>query len=375
MLLSTRSQRDHPGRCLPGGPSGKVSSNESPYPPLAAVSEAMTAWNPALNRYPERHPERLTLALAAHHRVSPQEITVGTGSVAALQYLVQASVPAGAELVYGWRSYETYPRLARINAAHAVQVPLRQEYLDLGAMARAVTSRTAAIIVCNPNNPSGTLHSTASLDDFLRQVPRNVLVILDEAYWEFTGVPEDASGTRLYRNHPNVAVVRTFSKAFGLAGLRVGYVIARPELTALARLCAVPFGVSAGAEDAALRALEHRSALRERVAGIVSERERMWKHLTGNGFHVPPSRSNFLWLTGLADQPGLVSACADAGITVRDFPGEGVRVTVATPGVNDLVCAIASRFAPADPDHRSAAGTTCRTRPRATAPLRRGHPT
>jgi histidinol-phosphate aminotransferase len=211
-------------------------------------------------------------------------------------------------------------------------------------MLAAVTERTRLIFVCNPNNPTGTVVHRAELERFLDAVPSDVLIVLDEAYTEFVRDPEVTDGVELYRDRPNVCVLRTFSKAYGLAGLRVGFAIAHEPVATALRQTAVPFGVSQLAQDAAVASLRSEDALLERVAALVAERDRVEAALAAQGWTVPSSQANFVWLRLGERTADFAAACTAAGIVVRPFPGEGVRVSIGEVEANDLFLATAEVF-------------------------------
>jgi histidinol-phosphate aminotransferase len=327
------------------GPAYKLSSNENPYPPLPGVLEAATAAAAAFNRYPDMACTALTDELARRFGVPAEHIATGTGSVGVAQQLLQSTSGPGDEVIYAWRSFEAYPIITRISGAAPVQVPLAaDETHDLDAMADAITERTRLIFVCNPNNPTGTVVRRAELDRFLDRVPSDVLVVLDEAYREFITDPDVPDGVDVYRDRPNVAVLRTFSKAYGLAGLRIGFAIAHEPVAAALRKTAVPFGVTQLAQDAAVASLRAEPALLERVAGLVTERGRVAEALAGQGWTVPETHANFVWLR-LGDRTlDFAAACERAGATVRPFAGEGVRITVGETEANDIMLRTAEAF-------------------------------
>lgn len=260
-----------------GGPVAyKLSSNENPYPPLPGVMETVTAAAESFNRYPDLACTALVNELSDRFAVPASHIATGTGSVGVAQQLVQATAGPGDEVIYAWRSFEAYPIITRIGGAKPVEVPLTPgDVHDLDAMADAITDRTRLIFVCNPNNPTGTVVKRAELERFLDRVPRDVLVVLDEAYREFIRDPEVPDGVELYRKRPNVCVLRTFSKAYGLAGLRVGFAIAHEPVAEALRKTAVPFGVSQLAQEAAIASLRAEDALLGRVGSLVCERQRV----------------------------------------------------------------------------------------------------
>ncbi|WP_435610200.1 histidinol-phosphate transaminase [Streptomyces sp. C10-9-1] len=321
-----------------GGPVAfKLSSNENPYPPLPGVMESALAAAASFNRYPDMACTGLMNELAERFGVPVSHIATGTGSVGVAQSLLQATSGPGDEVIYGWRSFEAYPIITRISGATAVPVPLTPgEVHDLDAMAEAVTDRTRLIFVCNPNNPTGTVVRRAELERFLDRVPSDVLVVLDEAYREFIRDAEVPDGLEVYRDRPNVAVLRTFSKAYGLAGLRVGFAVAHEPVTAALRKTAVPFGVSQLAQDAAVASLRAEDELLGRVGSLVSERTRVYEGLLGQGWTVPETQANFVWLRLGERTVDFAAACEKAGVVVRPFPGEGVRVTIGETEANDL---------------------------------------
>jgi histidinol-phosphate aminotransferase len=323
----------------------KLSSNENPYPPLPGVMEAVTATASSFNRYPDMACTALIAELSERFAVPVSHLATGTGSVGVAQQLLQATSGPGDEVIYAWRSFEAYPIITRISGATSVQVPLTPgDVHDLDAMADAITDRTRLIFVCNPNNPTGTVVRRAELERFLDRVPGDVLVVLDEAYREFIRDPEVPDGVEIYRERPNVCVLRTFSKAYGLAGLRVGFAIAHEPVAAALRKTAVPFGVSQIAQDAAIASLRAEDALIGRVGSLVCERNRVMEGLRGQGWTVPESQANFVWLRLGEQTVAFAEACEQAGVVVRPFAGEGVRVTVGEDEANDIFLKVAEVF-------------------------------
>jgi histidinol-phosphate aminotransferase len=336
-----------PGRTVPG--AIKLASNETPYPPLPHVVTRIAEAAADINRYPDSFATELTAVLAAKFGVDAEQVRVGCGSVSLCTQLVQAVADADEEVMYAWRSFEAYPIISAVSGASAIQVPLRDHVHDLDAMAEQVTGKTKLIFVCNPNNPTGTVVNREALVRFLRAVPPDVVVALDEAYREFVTDPDVPDGMTLLAEFPNLIVLRTFSKAYGLAGLRVGYAVAAdPALTAALRQTQVPFAVTNVAQAAALASLEP-AAEREllaRVADIVHERERVFGALVGFGYEVPPTQANFVWLP-LGDATAEWSAqCEQRRVIVRGFAGAGARVTIGTPEENDRFLAAAAELAP-----------------------------
>ncbi|XCM82043.1 histidinol-phosphate transaminase [Kitasatospora sp. HUAS MG31] len=318
----------------------RLSANENPYPPLPGVLERAGAALRTLNRYPDWDSTHLVTALADHLDVPAEHVVVGPGSVGVLFQLVRAVAGPGDEVLFAWRSFEAYPEAAEAAGATPVAVPLTSgEDHDLDAMLAAITPRTKVVFVCNPNNPTGTAVRRTDLLRFLDAVPAATLVVLDEAYREFVTDEAVPDGIDLYRTRPNLVVLRTFSKAYGLAGLRVGFAVAHGPVAAPARAAALPFGVSRIAQDAAVESLASGAELRRRVTALVAERTRVQQQLRGQGWDLPDSQANFVWLR-LGDRTAaFAAACERAGITVKVFPGEGVRITVAEPHANDAALA------------------------------------
>jgi histidinol-phosphate aminotransferase len=337
-----------PGRAAPGGrgaPAYKISSNENPYPPLPGVLEAATAAAGVMNRYPDMFATGLVAALAERFDVPESHVSTGTGSVGVLQQIVQATSAEGDEVIYAWRSFEAYPIVVGISGATSITVPLDADARhDLTAMAEAVTDRTRLILICSPNNPTGPVVHRTELVEFLDRVPADVLVVLDEAYCEFVRDPDAVDGVALYRDRPNICVLRTFSKAYGLAGLRVGFAVAHEPVTDALRKTAVPFGVSSIAQRAAIESLRREAALLERVETLVSERDRVRAALLDQGWDVPVSEANFVWLDLGEATVEFAAACDEAGVVVRAFPGEGCRITVAEPEASDLLLRTAAEW-------------------------------
>ncbi|SDS94608.1 histidinol-phosphate aminotransferase [Nocardioides scoriae] len=329
----------------PGQQVFKLSSNENPYPPLPGVVEAAEAAVQRMNRYPDMGNGELYAALAERLGVRPEQLAAGTGSVAVLYHLLQAFCEPGDEVVYAWRSFEAYPIAVSANGATSVRVPVGPDGRhDLDAMASAITDRTRVVVVCTPNNPTGTAVSDAELRAFVDRVPAHVLVVVDEAYREFVRAEDPVDALALAAAHPNVAVMRTFAKAYGLAGFRVGYLVADPVVAGAVRACALPFGVSTVAQAAAVASLDAEAALLERVDALVEERDRVVATLTDLGWQVPEAQGNFVWLP-LGDRALDFAAEADrAGISVRPFAGDGVRVSIGEPEGNDVFLEVAASW-------------------------------
>ncbi|NJC73858.1 histidinol-phosphate transaminase [Planosporangium thailandense] len=329
-----------PGRNVPG--AIKLASNEVPYGPLPGVVEAITEAAAGVHRYPDMGVVALRAALAERCGVEPDRIATGCGSVALAEHLARVTCMPGDEIVYSWRSFEAYPIIAATAATTSVRVPNTAEHAhDLPAMAAAITDKTRLVLVCNPNNPTGTAIRRPELERFLDAVPEDVLVVLDEAYREFVTDPEVPDGLAVAGDRPNVVVLRTLSKAWGLAGLRIGFLVASPAVAAAVRKVATPFSTSSAAQAAALAALGQSEEMQRRADLVVAERERLLPALRKLLPDVPESQSNFVWLP-LGDRAlAFAGACERAGVIVRPFAGDGVRVTVGTPEENDTFLAAA----------------------------------
>jgi histidinol-phosphate aminotransferase len=333
---------------VPGRPADvtayKISSNENPYPPLPSVLDVVARSATQMNRYPDMAATALIEGIAKHVGVEPERVAVGTGSVGVLGQILAATCGEGDEVVHAWRSFEAYPIMVQLSGATGVPVPLAPGGRhDLPAMAAAVTDETRLVLVCTPNNPTGPAVHADELEAFLDAVPRDVLVVIDEAYVEFVRDPRTPDAIEVQRRRPNVAVLRTFSKAYGLAGLRVGYAVAAPEVATALRKTAVPFGVSMLAQDAAVASLEAYDELEVRVDALVDLRERVLAALREQGWDVPESQANFVWLELGEQTLAFARMAEEAGLVVRPFAGSGARCTVAEPEAAERlldVCAV-----------------------------------
>ncbi len=317
----------------------KLASNETVHGPLPSVRAAIDEAAGAVNRYPDNHNAELKSRLALHldSGFAPEHIAVGCGSVSLCQRLIQASASVGDEVLFGWRSFEMYPLQVRVAGAIPIQVPLSDDTFDLYAMLAAVSDRTRLIFVCNPNNPTSTVVDPQALARFIEAVPSHVLIAIDEAYVEYIrdGLQPDSLG--LVRSYSNVVVLRTFSKAYGLAGLRVGYAVGDPQVITALNKVTVPFTTSNISQAAAIASLDAADELLARTDALVAERTRVSKALRDSGFRLPPSQANFVWLP-LADRTlDFVEHAADAGIVVRPYGTDGVRITIGAPEENDAL--------------------------------------
>ena len=323
----------------------KLSSNENPLNPLPSVVAVIAKAAESINRYPDPLATELTARLSEKFQVDPNCIALGTGSVGVCQQIVQALCDAGDEVIFAWRSFEAYPIITAIAGAVSVRVPLMQSGdHDLVAMAQAITDRTRVIFICTPNNPTGSIVQNQDLIDFLTKVPTNVLVVIDEAYIEFNRDELAIDGLGAYRGFSNVAVLRTFSKAYGLAGLRVGYLIGPEALAEAVRKTAVPFGVSSLAQAAAIASLDHEDELLDRVQNLVELRTWFESALADLGFQLPASQANFIWLPLGERSEQFAKQCADVAVAVRTFAGEGVRISIGEREALEVLLPIYAQF-------------------------------
>lgn len=334
-----------PGKTVPG--AIKIASNETVHGPLPSVRAAIERATGTLNRYPDNGYAELRETLATYldnGAFAPEHIAVGCGSVSLCQQLIQITSSIGDEVLFGWRSFEIYPLQVRTAGATPVQVPLKDHTFDLDAMLAAITDRTRLIFVCNPNNPTSTVVDPQKLAEFVAAVPSDILIAIDEAYVEYIrdGLLPDSFG--LVRAHQNVVVLRTFSKAYGLAGARVGYAVGDPDIiTALGKVY-VPFSASSLAQAAAIASLEAADELLARTDAVVAERARVTAALSEAGYRLPPSQANFVWLPLAEHTLDFVARAADDRLVVRPYGEDGVRVTVAAPHENDAFIEFAKRW-------------------------------
>jgi histidinol-phosphate aminotransferase len=333
-----------PGRKIPG--AVVLASNESPYGLLPSVAGVLAEHAAGVSRYPDMGSTRLIEAIAAHHGVAPERVAVGAGSVEVCGQLASASVADGDQVLFGWRAFEAYPIITAVAGGTAVKVPLTPDHVhDVDAMVAAVTDRTRLVFLCNPNNPTGTAVGEPELRRLVDGIPDDVLVVIDEAYREYVDPAAVPDAFALFGDRTNVAVTRTFSKAYALAGLRVGYGLAAPDVISAVRKCQVPFSVSGLAQEAAIAALGEGEEVARRAKLTVAERERVRSVLLDSGYDVPSSQANFVWLPLGERTSDFAQACLDAGVVVRPFAGEGVRVTVGTESENDRLLAAARDYA------------------------------
>ena len=313
----------------------KLASNENPYPPVPAVVAAIAAAAGDVNRYGDHRAADLRAAIAGWLDVDVDRVAAGCGSVGLLQQLLLAYVDPGDEVVYPWPSFEAYPIDVQLTGGVEVTVPLVDHTFDLEAVAAAVTDRTKLVLLANPNNPTGTAVHVDQLRRLVEQVPDDVLVVVDEAYREFVTADLGDPITDLQPDHPNVVVLRTFSKAFGLAALRTGYAVADPDVVIELDKVLIAFAVNHLAQVASLAAIAARDEVQAVVDSITAERDRVMASLRSDGWDLPDAHANFVYLPLGSRTDVVFPEMERRGVVVRPFPGVGMRVTIGTPAQND----------------------------------------
>jgi histidinol-phosphate aminotransferase len=324
-----------------GGELVKLASNETPWAPHPDVIEAIERELKTLNRYPDPDKTRLRRALADRLGAQPSHVAAGNGSCEILLAAAEALLEPGAEIVYAWPSFSMYPHLAAASGARAIEVPLDSEGRhDLDAMAREVTAATRVLLVCNPNNPTATALPVEEIDAFLASLPRHVAVILDEAYVEFNMLQDPDESLPLAERHPNLVILRTFSKVYGLCGLRVGYALCSEDFRLAVDRVRQPFSVNALAQAAAVEALKHQDEVERRVERVTVERLHLEDELGERGLATSESQANFAWVSlGERDEKEVLRGLAERGVIVRGGAALGdeghLRVTYGTRAEND----------------------------------------
>jgi len=324
---------DHPG-CI------KLSSNENPRPPHPRIVEAVVAAMLTSNRYPESGCPQLTRALAAHHGLSDTEIMVGHGSNEIIDLLVRACAGAGDNVVFPVPSFIVYHLIAKVCGCEGIGVACTDYRMDLPAMARAVTDRTKAVFLCNPNNPTSTYVNETEVRAFLKDLPEDLFVVMDEAYIDYVDAKDYPDSMRLRAEYPNLVILRTFSKFFAIAGVRVGYAIAHPDVVDVLHRVRQPFNVSRLAESAGLAALQCYKELAPLSKETIGERERVRAEVLKLGLACPPSQTNFLFVDLGASDLDLFGELQRRRIIVRRLGQFGAtrnsyRMTIGTPQEND----------------------------------------
>ncbi len=326
---------------IASGDIAQLASNESPFPPHRKVIEAIEAATAAMNRYPDPEATLLRRRIAERFETEPGRIAVGNGSCEILLAAAEALCEPGDEILYAWPSFSMYPYLPALTGAREVRVPLADgERHDLDAMAAEVSAATQLLVVCNPNNPTGTHLPAVEIAAFCERVPSHVTVALDEAYVEFQTDDDPDATVDLLAEFPNLVILRTFSKCYGLAGLRVGYAIGSAKFRAAVDAVRQPFSVNALAQAAGAEAILHQDDVTRRVEGTIAERIRVGEALHGMGLLTAESQANFAWVhLGEVEEAELVAGLAESRIAVRPGtilgdPGH-IRVTFGTPAEDD----------------------------------------
>lgn len=327
----------------------KLSSNESPYPPFDSALAAMHAVLPHMNRYPDGAAKALRRSLAEHLSVDQDLIVLGNGSNELLRVIAQTCLVPGDEVVFAWPSFIVYPMVTQLCGATAVRVPLADgDVHDLDAMLAAITERTKIVFLCNPNNPTGTIYDAARFERFLAAVPQSVLIVVDEAYFEYVTSPDYPDTLSAFDGQRPLAILRTFSKIYGLAGLRCGYGVVPLPLAEAMNKVREPFNVNTVAQIAAYYSLVDQAEVARRRAINESERDRLREALSSVGVTHAESQTNFVWIHTPRAQE-LFDGLLERGVIVRDFGGDALRLGIGTPEENDaLISAVRSALGEAD---------------------------
>jgi histidinol-phosphate aminotransferase len=317
------------------GAAIKLASNESPFGPLPGVAEAVAASIASINRYADHTASAVAERYAELVGVDRDRIAVGAGSVGLIEQLALSFVSPGEPVVYPWPSFIAYPQFTSLAGGVAVNPPLRRQGFDVDALIAAVTEDTRVVLLANPNNPTGTAVRTADLQRIVDAIPGNCLVVIDEAYHEFVTGADVPDAIELFGDRPNVAVLRTLSKAYGLAGLRIGFMVADPAVVDAVNASSLPFAVNAAAQAAALAVLDQRDEVARRCAVLTGERTRVAQELRRRGLGLPDSQANFWWLAAGEHSATIADELERRGVVTRPLGG-GVRVSVGLPEENEL---------------------------------------
>ncbi|MFR9750420.1 aminotransferase class I/II-fold pyridoxal phosphate-dependent enzyme [Nocardia sp. 004] len=315
-------------------PRFDLSLSENPFPPLPSVLQAVGAAMAQAHRYPEFLPRRLPMLIAEHLGVRTDQVVVGSGATGVAMQILQSLTTPGDEIVYSTPTFDGYPIMAGMAGVESVTVPLDTAgKQDLRAILRAVSKRTALVVLCRPHNPTGTVIPADELMAFLSEMPAQVPVLLDEAYVEFLGAAEYVDPLALLDKHPDLLILRTFSKAYGLAGLRIGYAFGGSELIARVLGLQLPFGMSSAAVAAVAACYAAEPELTARILRITEARDALRDTMLASGIAVPESHANFLYLPG----PGIVTALRRADIVAKPYPDGSARIAVGDPAADHAV--------------------------------------
>ncbi len=313
----------------------KLASNENPYAPVPAVVKAVQEAATGVNRYGDHRATELRAALAEWVGVQPEQVAVGCGSVGLLQQLCLTYIDPGDEAVFPWLSFEAYPVAVKMMGGVPINPPLVDHAFDMAAVADAVNERTKLVLLATPNNPTGTAITTEDIATLLAKIPNNVVVLVDEAYREFADPKLGDPVTDLLSDHRNLVITRTFSKAYGMAGLRVGYAITDPEIVSEMDKILLPFAVNNAAQAGALAAMASLDEIQPKIDQILTERSRVIETLTQAGWALPPAEANFVYLATGEQTDEVCVALERQGVVTRPFSGDGIRVTIGTVEEND----------------------------------------
>ena len=324
----------------------KVASNENPYRPFDEVTEVMANAVAGINRYPDNQVYDLRTSLADHLDVGYDNLWCGAGSSELIRLTAQAVGVPGREVVFPWPSFAMYPLCARYSMMTSVTVPLTEDHrLDPDGILRAIGPDTVLVYICNPNNPSGTYLNHREVTRLVEEIPERVLVVLDEAYHEYATAPDYRGTVHQALQRSNMITLRTFSKIYGMAALRVGYAVGQSETLQQLRRVQSPFTVTSVGQIGAVEALRHQDRIQHRITENARERDRIEGGLAALGVRYVPSQANFVYFNiGLAAEENAARFLA-RGVIIRSFPGEWVRVSVGSPGENDRFLAAAAEVA------------------------------
>lgn len=346
-------QSGKPPAAIEGLTPYKLASNENPYAPIKAATDAIVtaATSELVQRYPETTYTQLRTLIGETYHVPIEDVVVGAGSLGVFTALVQTYAGTGDdgvldEVIIPWRSFEAYPIVIRSAGANDVMVPVQDNgEHDLEAMLEAITDRTRMIVLCTPNNPTGPVLTEQVVREFIERVPEHILVVIDGAYVEFVRNEGVVNYLELYREFSNVAVLRTFSKAHGLANLRVGYAVAPEQICAPMRTVMSAFPTSTVGVEAAYASLSNMDEVMANTEKVVGERRRVWRALDALGYNPPATEANFVWLPLGEKSQAFADACGAQALSVRAFVPEGVRVSIGEVEANDRLIQVATDFA------------------------------